>query len=152
MEEETKQEVLPHTVHIEPKIIYNSFQKTLKLDIKIGDKQLYKIKKLSEFYDNMLHHAYYSYGQKLAFTHTKEAFLEKDIPLLEYILKYAEIIKYANEASSEYGYYGRTMSDNNITISNTGMDELFEVLQGQSVNFQKDGIDSKIVLLPNEPK
>ena len=55
----------------------------------------------------MLQHEYYTYGQNLAFTHTKEAFTKEDLPILEYILKYSEIIKYANESSSEYGYYGR---------------------------------------------
>lgn len=150
-EEEIKQEVSANTIHIEPKIIYNSYNKTIKLEIKIGEKQLYKIKKFSEFYENMLQHEYYTYGQKLAFTHTKEAFTKEDLPMLEYILKYSEIIKYANESSSEYGYYGRTLSDNYITISNTGIDELFEVLKEKSVNFQKDGYDGKIIFLPNEP-
>ena len=38
--------------------------------------------------------------------------------LLEFILKYAEIIKYSNETVGSYGKYMRTMSNEYITISN----------------------------------
>ena len=37
-------------IKIEPKILYNSFYKTLKVEFKIGDKQLYKLKDLTEFF------------------------------------------------------------------------------------------------------
>ena len=39
---EKKNKMVMHTIHIEPKLIYNSYLKTLKLEIKIGDKQFYK--------------------------------------------------------------------------------------------------------------
>ena len=58
--------------------------------------------------------------------------------LLEFILKYAEIIKYANlNLSSNYRYYGKALSDTSIMLSNTGVDDLFEILEGKSVKFQK---------------
>ena len=43
-EEVAKNKILPRSIKLEPKLIYNSYLKTLKLEIKIGDKQLYKIK------------------------------------------------------------------------------------------------------------
>ena len=45
-----------------------------------------------------------------------------------------------NEAMSNYGHYGKTMGDDYITVSNSGMDELFEVLKEKHITFQKDTI------------
>ncbi len=141
-----------HKIKLEPKLIYNSYLKTLKLEIKLGDKQYYKLKNFPEFYDRMQKREYGRYGTKLEFLHEEEAFSIKSLPLLHYVLKYAEIIKYANEATNQYSYYGRTMEDNYITISNSGMDELFEILQGQEVTFQKDGKEEKIICRKKEPE
>lgn len=95
---------------------------------------------------------FYRYGAKLEFLHEEEAFTPASLPMLQYVLKYAEIIKYANEATNPYNYYGRTMEDNYITISNSGMDELFEVLQGQSVILQKDGREERVLFLKQNPE
>lgn len=109
--EETVHITGPHSVRIEPKIIYNSFLKSLKIEFRIGNKQLYKLKDLPSFYERMLKKEYFRYGAKLEFVHTEEAFEEESIPLLRYVLKYAEIIKYTNEAMSNYGHYGRSLED-----------------------------------------
>lgn len=148
---ESKTRLLPHSIKIEPKLIYHPHLKTLKLEIKIGDKQLYKIKNLPEFYDRMQQKEYYRYGSKLEFIHTEEAFEKESIELLHYILKYAEIMKYANEATNQYSYYGRTMEDSYITISNSGIDELFEVLCEKQIMMQKEGEEGKILFLKAIP-
>ena len=46
-EEETKQEQIEYAKNIQiiPKIYYDDFQKKMKIEFKIGDKQLYKINK-----------------------------------------------------------------------------------------------------------
>ena len=129
---------------IEPKIIYETFNKTIRAEFKIGDGQLYKIKSLPEFFERMLNHEEFKYGSKLEFVHRKEAFKEEVWPLLDFVLKYAEIIKYANETVGSYGKYMRTLSNEYITISNTGLDELFDVLKGQKVNFKRDYVDEVI--------
>ena len=149
--EELKNKIEPHSIKIEPKLIYNSYLKTLKLEVKIGDKQLYKIKNFSEFYDRMLKKEFYRYGSKLEFVHEKDVFDLNSIKLLEFILKYSEIIKYANEATNQYTYYGRTMEDSYITISNSGMDELFEALEGKEVLYQKEGKEEKVLFLKAIP-
>ena len=129
---------------IEPKIIYETFNKTIRAEFKIGDGQLYKIKSLPEFFERMLNHEEFKYGSKLEFVHRKEAFKEEVWPLLDFVLKYAEIIKYANETVGSYGKYMRTLSNEYITISNTGLDELFDVLKEQKVNFKRDYVDEVI--------
>ena len=151
--EEKKELVIstPHVIKIEPKIIYNSFQKNLKVEFKIGEKQLYKLKDLPEFYERMLKKENYKYGTKLEFVHTEEVFEENSIPLLNYVMKYAEIIKYANESAGSYGHYGNTMENNFITISNSGMDELFEILKEKYVNVYKEYTDQKIYFKDSEP-
>jgi len=153
-EEEQKEitnKISSHNIKLEPKLIYNSYLKTLKLEIKIGDKQLYKLKNLPEFYDRMQKKEYYRYGTKLEFLHEEEAFDLNSKKLLQYVLKYAEIIKYANESTNQYSYYGKTMEDSYITISNSGMDELFEVLEGKQILFQKDGKEDKVLFLKQMP-
>lgn len=63
---------------IEPKLIYDTFHKTLKAEFRIGDSQLYKIKSLPEFFERMLNNEEYKYGAKLSFVHNKSAFREED--------------------------------------------------------------------------
>ena len=66
-------------------------------------------------------------------------FEEESKPLLDFILKYAEIIKYANSNSnSNYRYYGKALSENCIILGNSGIDEIFDILKGKSVEFQRD--------------
>ena len=43
------------------------------------------------------------------------------------------------------------MEDSYITISNSGMDELFDVLEGKEVIFQKDGKEKKVTFLNKVP-
>ena len=136
---------------IEPKLIYDTFRKTLKAEFRIGDSQLYKLKSLPEFFERMLNHEEYKYGAKLNFVHDKSAFREEDLNLLEFILKYAEIIKYANETVGSYSKYMRTMSNEYITISNTGLDEIFDVLKNKKVLFKRDSLDTEIIFKDMAP-
>ena len=94
------------SIKLEPKLIYGTYQDHFKVQFKIGDKQLYKIKNLPQFFDCMLKNENYRYGTKLEFVHNESAFNEESIPLLKFVLKYAEIIKYANETANAYNNYG----------------------------------------------
>ena len=147
-----KQKGLDGGIHIEPKIIYNRYINSLKIEIKIGNKQLYKVKSLPEFYDRFMNKEKFKYGSKLEFTHVKEKFVKEDQKLLDFILKYAEIIKYANEASTGYNYYTKRLGEDSITLSNSGLDELFDALDGKTVAFE-DMLEKKNILFENkEPK
>jgi len=138
-------------IHIEPKIIYNKFNNVLKLEIRIGEKQFYKIKSLPEFYDRFLKKETYRYGAKLEFEHTRDMFLEEDRNLLDFVLKYAEIIKYANEASTGYDYYTKRLGEDSIVLSNSGIDELFNCLENKAVIMECQYNTKSIVFVPNEP-
>ena len=52
-------------VKIEPKLIYDKFTKEMKIEFKIGNKRMYKLKNLSEFYTMMMNKEFYKYGDKL---------------------------------------------------------------------------------------
>ena len=141
------------TIQIEPKVIYDRFLGDIKVEFKIGNKRMYKIKNLSEFYTRMLEKENYKYGEKLQFVHTKEMFDEESQILLQFLLKYAEIIKYANSNSnSNYRYYGKALSETSILLGNTGIDELFEILKNKEVEFQKDYSTQKILFADDNPQ
>ena len=141
------------TIKIEPKIIYDKFSGDMKVEFRIGNKKMYKIKDLSEFYTRILEKKSHKYGEKLQFVHRKEMFEQDSQQLLDFILKYSEIIKYANSNSnSNYRYYGKALSDTNIILGNTGLDELFEILKGKKVLFQKDYETEEIEFTEQQPK
>ena len=149
--QDKKNKIIPHSIKLVPELIYNSYLKTLKLEVKIGDKQLYKIKNFPEFYDRIQNKENYRYGAKLEFVHEEDSFEEASIPFLKYILKYSEIIKYANAKVDSYSYYTKPMEERYIIISNTGIDEFFELFQNKNVSFNKDGKEEKLLFVNQEP-
>lgn len=141
------------SLQIESKIIYDKFAGDMKVEFKIGDKKMYRIKDLSEFYTRMLEKRFYKYGEKLQFVHTREMFTDESQPLLEFILKYAEVIKYANSNSnSNYKYYGKALSETSILLGNTGVDELFDILKEKKVNMQKDCKIEEVLFTEEQPQ
>ncbi|MGN1384842.1 MAG: DEAD/DEAH box helicase [Clostridia bacterium] len=137
-------------IKLVPIFLYTDTDKKLKLEFKIGNKQLYKILNLPEFFDRMLNEEEYKYGNTLEFIHKEESFEDSAKPLLKFLMKYAEIIKYTNEANNSYGYYGRNFNVSNIIISNTGLDEIFEILKNKTVIFQTTKGEEKVQFI-NEP-
>ena len=149
--EENKEEYAQN-VQIVPKIFYNEFTKQLKVEFKIGDKQLYKIKNLPEFYERMLNKEIYKYGNKLNLLHQEESFSKDSIAILKFLLKYAEIMKYNIEVTNEYSYYySKNFVPDNILISNTGLDDFFSSLEGKEVLFQKSDKEKTIYFSKEEP-
>ena len=141
------------SIKIEPRILYDKFLGDMKVEFKIGNKKMYKIKDLSEFYTRVLEKSFYKYGEKLQFIHSKEVFEEDSRPLLEFILKYAEIIKYANSNSnSNYRYYGKALNENCIILGNSGIDDLFDVLKNKKVEIQVDYNNEKIEFTEKQPE
>ena len=140
------------SVDIEPTIIFDRFTGNMKIEFKVGKSKKFKIKDISEFYDRMLNKEYYRYGDKTQFTHRKEVFNEKSQKLLAFIMKYAENIKITNPNNNNYNYLGNTFDASRIIIGNNGIDELFEILQGETVKFQIDGKIENIEFLNENPQ
>ena len=47
-------------IKLEPKLSFDRYTKQLKIEFKIGNKKMYKLKNLSEFYDNMFYSRNYN--------------------------------------------------------------------------------------------
>ena len=153
MDTESEQLKKPGTIRIEPKIFYDKFSGDMKIEFKIGNKKMYKIKNLAEFYTRMMNQEFYRYGEKLQFAHTEEAFEEDSQKILNFIMKYAEIIKYANSNSnSNYKYYGKALSETSIIVGNSAIDDLFDALKGKKIIFQKDYNINEIEITEKQPK
>lgn len=138
------------SIKLVPIFLYNDTDKKLKVEFKIGNEQLTKINNLPDFFERMLNREKYKYNNVLEFIHEENAFKEQSRPLLKFLLKYAEIIKYANDVNNNYAYYGRNFNVNNVVLSNTGLDELFEILKGKTVEFETKTGERKIQFI-DEP-
>lgn len=151
-EEQKEQEIQLNnigTVKIEPKLINDQYSNNLKVEFKIGNTHMYKIKSLPEFYTNMLNKEKFSYGKKLEFVHTRRAFEEESEGLLNFVLKYAEIIKYAKD---NMNYYSSTLNENCITLTDSGIDDFFEVMKNKKIEYRDRYEEGHIEFLDTEPK
>jgi len=149
IEEEKEQESNIEKVKLEPKMIYDRYSNNMRIEFKIGNQRMYKLKNLTEFYDRMMNGEKYKYGNKLEFTHKKEIFEESQQQILEFILKHSEIIRFVNSNSNSN--YGKAMNDGYIILNNSGLDEIFEILKGKQISFQKEYKDEKIELIDKNP-
>ena len=65
IEDTNKQEETSNKVKIEPKIVDDKYTNNLRIEFKIGNERMYKLKNLTEFYDRMKTHEKYKYGSKI---------------------------------------------------------------------------------------
>ena len=138
-------------VKIDTKIIYDKFSGNIKLEFKIGNKRMYKIKDLSEFYTRMSNHEYYKYGEKLEFLHIKENFEEESRELLDFIMKYSEVLKCTSNVY-KHNYYGNTITQSEMILGESMIDEAFEILKNKKVAFEKDFLSGNINFIEGNPK
>ncbi len=148
--EQKSEKYLGEKVSLEPIILYKQNSKEIKLEFKIGNKQMYKIKDLPEFYDRMQKNEKYRYGLKLELLHTREAFEKESLPLLDFMLKYAEIKKYTNESNEKF--FVNALNNSSIVLSNTALDEFFETMSGKEVEVETEYSTERIKFVENEPE
>ena len=137
-------------VKIEVNAEYNRFLTGIKLQFKIGNKRMYKIKDLEEFYTRMKNKDYYKYGEKLTLVHNSEFFDEEYRPLLDFILRYAEILK--NSTTERYNYYyTSSLNQSSIILGENTIDEAFDILKNIKVNFITDFDTERLNFIENNP-
>ena len=118
---------------IEVKMNFEKYANSLKLEFKIGNSRMYKLKDLTEFYTRIINTEFYKYGDKLEFVHLKENFTLDEQDLLEFILKYAEMMK-NTYVTNRYGYYySPSIDKTQITIGANAIDEVFDLLKTRKV-------------------
>ena len=147
--EELEELPLEKKIKLEPKIIFDRFDRKLKLELKIGNNRMYKVKDLTEFYTRMTTKDFYKYGEKLEFLHIRENFTEDSQELLDLVLKYAEMLKYAE--NDKYSYYGSTLNHSSITLGENMLDEIFDVLKGKKVTIDRERQSDKLEFIEENP-
>ena len=145
-------EILPENkkIKIEPKIMIDIYDSKLRLEFKIGNTRMYKIKNLSDFYTRMTRKEFYRYGNKLGFVHCIENFTDNSKELLNFILRYAEMLKYAENAN-RYTYYGNTLNQTSITLGESSIDEVFDILKGKEIVADRDRLNYSLKFLEQDP-
>ncbi len=147
---ESTEKYVGEKVKLEPVVIYKQNTNEIRLEFKIGNKQMYRIKNLPDFYDQMQGRIKHRYGLKLEFVHCREAFENESLPLLDFLMKYAEIIKYTNNSSDNF--YANSLNKSYIVLSNTGIDEFFDTMNDKEVEFETEYADEKVKFVNNEPE
>ncbi len=143
------------SVRIVPLLKYRKFEDKISLSFQIGVKQLYKLRDLSLFLDNISSNEKYSYGARLKFNHNIEKFDDESKKIIPFILKYANIIKYANENSNKHtGYYNEStkmLNVSEIKLREEALDELFDVFKGKTVDMEDYNKIKECTFLDKEP-
>jgi len=101
------------------------------VNFKIGQTQWYKLKDLLKFSDAVRRGEKVNYGQKLEFVHAKNAFDPRDLRLLDLILKYSDLFRYAQTNGS--GDWRTEISK--LSLQGKFLDEFFELFVGKMVEF-----------------
>lgn len=137
-------------IELKPVIISEMYDEKLRVEFYIGstNEQFYKIKSLSKFYDNMIKKEKFAYSKKLEFIHVKEAFSQESIPLLNFLMKYAELLKYANENSTAYM---KNINDEYIILTEKGIDDFFEIENGKNVSYKYSNNLMQLNFIDKEP-
>ncbi len=140
------------SIKLVPEIIYDQYTKKLKVEFKIGKKELFKIKNLVEFYDKMLNEENYKYNDSLEFIHKKENFEKSSLPILDFLLKYAEIMKFSGEITNNYTYYPKNFLHSNIVLSNTALDEIFNIYNNKQITFEIGENKKNVKFVSRDPE
>ena len=140
-------------VMLVPRIIMHEYIDDIKLEFKIGTKkQLYKVKDIIELYRRIKNKEFYKYGAKLEFLHDIDAFESESKNILNYFLKYAEIMDSMKENKySGYRYYGQSINYSSISLNGGALEEFFEILKDTYVEIENDYTTSKILLCTKAP-
>ncbi len=143
-------------VKVVPSIIIEN--SNVIVEIKVGNKQLYKVKDLNIFIECIENNEFYDYGAKLKFKHSLENFDVSSLLLIEFIRKY---VNYAKESQQII----RKTNSNNIMLTNfevplntmlltdNMVDELLNLLKGKvvqvnyfDININLDKLDMQLNL------
>lgn len=135
---ETVLQTKENTIKIVPYLEFNNYDQSFKLIFKLGEKQLYRLKDLVSFAENIKQEKTYKYGAKLCFKHSINMFTLEAQRYIPYILKYASVIDYANDAASSSYSYIRNFDSSSITLNKNNFDEFFDMNIDQKIYINFD--------------
>lgn len=116
-------------VVLEPHLELN--QDEIDLTFKIGVSQMYILKDISGFLENLDESREYSYGKKLSFIHTEDAFTEESRNLVRFIKEWMNNNKNGRSYSTYryvYGYYSTQEIRKTIQLKGEDLDDFFDAI------------------------
>ena len=116
-------------VVLEPHLELN--QDEIDLTFKIGVSQMYILKDISGFLENLDESREYSYGKKLSFIHTEDAFTEESRNLVRFIKEWMNNNKNGRSYSTYrygYGYYSTQEIRKTIQLTEEDLDDFFDAI------------------------
>lgn len=101
------------------------------MELKIGTTQMYVVKDIGDLVYHIKNMCYFSYGKKLAFTHSQSAFTRESTGIVNLLLE----MDNENEFSYRYQGWGYSNSQmrRSCTLSPTILDQLMEMYEGQQL-------------------
>ena len=118
-------------IKIIPKFNFENNMQTL--EFYITDTQVYKIKNILEFADNIENNKVFKYGQKLEFKHDIKLFDEVSKKIIEYIIKYAKVLENTNSYINKINPFIITNLEKFI-LTETMIDEIYDILKDKKVS------------------
>lgn len=76
-------------VKLEPVMDFDYDRRSLRLQFKIGDKRMYIVKNVNDFFDNVKNQTFCRYGKQLEFSHQQSAFTKESLELIALLLESA---------------------------------------------------------------
>ena len=140
-------------IELKPKIIFDEVSNCLKVEFYIFYKtQSYKIQDLSEIYQLFCNHGKYKYSNSLEIVHEERSFKNQSKPILNFMLKYAELSKaIKNSMNINQKYLGKDINNSSIILSSNAIDEIFAILENEWVQLEMNGKDKNIQILNQNP-
>lgn len=137
-------------VRLEPLLHLESDRESLEL--KIGVTQMYVVKDIGGLVDNIKQMRFFSYGKKLAFTHSQSAFTRESTGLVNLLFEL--------DAESEYSFrypgwsYSNPQMRRSCTLSPAMLDQLMELYEGSalSVDDQLTGTVEAVSIVRENPR
>ena len=137
--EEKENVPLTDNIEIIPVIKLNRYNE-YELSFKIGNKKMYKLKSLEQFYVSYTNKEVYKYGENLAFKHVEENFTNTSKDFLKFILKYGQAIYFGNVALDNRASYSNSrIPSSNLILSDDVVDEFFNILKEKPYMIELDG-------------
>lgn len=134
-------------------IIYGS---DISLEFKLGITQMYVLKDIFDFYENMEEGKKFSYGKKLEFIHTMNAFAEEDKEVVQFLLDWVSDnkdrlrqVRYHGYFGTQY-YYPKTRS---IPLEGGSLRKFLELFEGKTINITSEELgDGKFTVKRDDYK
>nr|MBP3597885.1 DEAD/DEAH box helicase [Eubacterium sp.] len=105
------------TLHVNPS--------AQELSLRVGNASYYVVKNIETFVEHVKRREFVTYGKKLAFVHTPEAFAKETIPLLQFLQRYVD----GENGSSVFSYGDRRY----MKMQPQMWDTLAEIMEGKTI-------------------